>query len=138
MLAEKGLKATSQRMLMLEVLLTSKQHPSADNIFECVKNNIPGLSLGTVYKTLETFVEHGLVHQVLTNEGFMRYDGNTHKHNHIYCVNTNEILDYKDDELETLLFQFFKEKNIQNLSIQDIKVQINAVKIDPNKNITIH
>jgi Fur family transcriptional regulator, peroxide stress response regulator len=67
----------------------------------------------------------------------MRYDANMGYHNHIYCTNTKEILDYEDEELNILIEEFFKRKNIQNLKIKDIRLQINGEKLDLKKEVTI-
>ena len=68
------------------------------------------ISLGTVYKTLETFVENQLAKKVMTDDGYMRYDGMTATHHHIYCTNTQEIMDYEDAELLTLIKNYFAQK----------------------------
>ncbi len=55
-----GLKITPQRIAVLEAIISLKNHPTAENIAEYIKANHPNIATGTVYKTLETFVEKGL------------------------------------------------------------------------------
>jgi Fur family transcriptional regulator, peroxide stress response regulator len=136
-LAEFKLKATHQRVLIYEALL-KLNHPSAESIFELIKLNTPSISLGTIYKTLDTLVATGLVVKVSSEDGSMRYDANIGSHNHIYCVNTKEIMDYEDDELNKLLEEFFRKKNIENLKIKDIRLQINGEKMDLTKSVSIN
>lgn len=114
-----------------------KMHPTAEKIFEKVQKGNPSISLGTVYKTLETLIAAGLINKVHTDEGNMRYDANVDYHNHIYCTNTKEIFDYHNDELTVLLENFFREKTLKNIDIQDIRLQINAMKIDPDQDVDI-
>jgi Fur family peroxide stress response transcriptional regulator len=135
-LGEFKLKATHQRIVIYEALL-KLNHPSAETIFEQIKINSPSISLGTIYKTLDTMVSSGLAVKVSSEDGNMRYDANMGSHNHIYCVNTKEIMDYEDEELNKLIDEFFRKKNIENLKIKDIRLQINGEKIDLTKEVSI-
>ena len=67
----------------------------------------------------------------------MRYDARIDYHNHIYISNTNEILDYDDEELREILMQYLNRKNFSNLNITDFKLQIKGKKINPEKGISI-
>jgi Fur family peroxide stress response transcriptional regulator len=132
-----GLKATQQRIVIYEALALAKDHPTAEVIYEKIRPLNPSISLGTVYKTLDTFVTVHLADKVLSDHGSYRYDANTGFHNHIYCTNTREILDYEDEALNVLVEEFFKNKNIVNLKIKDIRLQINGEKINPEEDIYI-
>ena len=98
-LTSASLKATQQRMVILNFVEGSKNHPTAEVIYEQVRKNNPSLSLATIYSTLETFVNNGLINKVLVKDGAMRYDAHTEAQNHIYCSNTNEIIDFEDQVL---------------------------------------
>ncbi|MCP4521133.1 MAG: transcriptional repressor [Cytophagales bacterium] len=132
-----GIKATQQRIVIYKALVASRQHPSTEIVYEGIKEENPSISLGTVYKTLETFVSKGIAKKVMTDDGYMRYDGMLDSHHHIYCTDTQEILDYDDDELLLLIKDYLEKKNIENLSIQDICVQISGTKIEKGKPINI-
>ncbi|MCG8306076.1 MAG: transcriptional repressor [Cytophagales bacterium] len=136
-LASKGLKITHQRIVVYQALLAAKNHPTAEQIYDSIKSQNPSISLATVYKTLETLAENLLIHKVSTPQGTMRYDARIDNHNHIYISNTNEILDYEDEELSKILLNYLKKKNFDNLSITDFKVQIKGEKINPDKGISI-
>lgn len=123
--------------MIYAALISSKEHPTTESVFEKIKESNPSISLATVYKTLETFVEKGLIKKVMTDDGYMRYDGMTEPHHHIYCTDTHEIVDYDDDELLVLIKSYLAKKEIKNLSIESICVQVNGKKIDKNKSISI-
>ena len=132
-----GLKATHQRMVVYESLAMSKEHPSVDRIYEEIRNKIPSISVATIYRVLEDLVKVGLVHRVSSKQGTMRYDANTKPHNHIYCTNTHDIIDWESEELKEVVANFLEKKQIKNFKISDIKLQINGEKIDPDKNVSI-
>ncbi len=131
-----GIKATMQRVLTYEALLLL-DHPTAEQVHDFLKKQHPSISLATVYKTLDLFVNSGLIDRVETVQGIKRYDYNINKHNHIYCSNTNEIIDYFDRDLNQLIEEYFKSKKIENLTIEDIKLQIKGKKPNPKAKITI-
>ena len=137
LLNEHGLKSTHQRLVIYKCLMDTDAHPTADEIYNSIKEGYPTISLATVYKTLESLATAGLANKVMSNDGYMRYDGNTELHNHIYITNTHEIVDYEDSELSELLQSYFDKKNISNLKISNVKVQINAEKINPKNKISI-
>jgi Fur family transcriptional regulator, peroxide stress response regulator len=136
-LIEHNLKATQQRIVIYEALLKLSNHPRAEDIYDHIKVNNPSISLATIYKSLDTFVTTGLASKVLTGEGYFRYDANMNIHNHIYCLNTKEIIDHEDEELKDLIEGFFQKKEIKNLRISDIRLHISGEKIDPENNISI-
>ncbi len=136
-LAAANLKATHQRMTILAALDDCKIHPSPEKVYEMIKPGNPTISLATVYNTLESFARAGLVNKVASISGNMRYDANIGAHGHIYCHNTDEIIDYYDEDLNMLIIDFFKKKKIGNLKIKNITLNINGDKLDRNKEVTI-
>jgi Fur family peroxide stress response transcriptional regulator len=123
-LKDSNLKVTPQRVAVLEALNNLKNHPTADKIKEYVVKNHPNIAVGTIYKTLETFVEKGLVKKVKTDKDVMRYDAILENHHHLYCEDTERIEDFFDDELDNLIDKYFKKKKIPNFKVKDIKLQI--------------
>ncbi len=123
-ITDSGLKVTHQRIAVYEALANSKEHPTAEMLTEHVNEKYPYISTATVYKTLDTFVQKGLIFKVKTDSDKMRYDASTEQHHHIYCKDTGEIKDYHDEELNRLLKEHFRKKNIENFEIEDIKLQI--------------
>ena len=127
-IADSGLKATHQRMVIYNVLKSASNHPTAEEVHRIVKTHNMTISLGTVYKTLDSLIAKKMVRKVPTSEGKMRYDAKMRNHNHIYYTNTNEIVDYEDQELNQLIINYLKQKNIKNLEIDEISICINAKK----------
>ena len=136
-LTDKGLKATHQRILILEAFILADDHPTAEKLYKEVKSKSPALSLGTVYKTLDAFTEVGLINRVKTDEDTVRYDANTENHHHLICRKTKKIIDYQDAELEQLLKEYFQRKNIRNFEVQDIQLQLTGEIKDENKQVKI-
>lgn len=123
-LYEKGLKVTPQRIAIFESIVELNNHPTAENIIEYIRKNHPNISVATVYKVLEVFVENGLVEKVKTESDTMRYDAILERHHHIYCSDSEKIEDYIDAELNEILDNYFSKKKIPHFQIEDIKLQI--------------
>jgi len=123
-LLEKNLKITPQRIAVLDALTNLKNHPTADNVIEFIRKFHPNIAIGTIYKTLETFVEKGIVKKVKTEKDVMRYDPILDNHHHLYSSDTEHIEDYYDEELDRIIDNYFKKKKIPNFTVEDIKVQI--------------
>ena len=123
-LKDSNLKVTPQRIAVLEALNNLKEHPTADKIKEYVVKYHPNIAVGTIYKTLETFVEKGLVKKVKTEKDVMRYDAILDNHHHLYCEDTERIEDFFDDDLNNMLEKYFEKKKIPNFKVKDIKLQI--------------
>lgn len=123
-LIEKGLKVTPQRISILEAVYNSNNHPTVDNIIEHIHNAHPNIATGTVYKVLDTLVENQLTKRVKTAKDVMRYDGIMETHHHLYCSESDLIEDYTDQELDELLIEYFKLKNIGGFKIKEVVLQI--------------
>lgn len=123
-LSEKGLKVTPQRMIILEAVYTTGNHPTAENIIAHIHKNNPNIATGTVYKVLDTLVENKLIKKVKTDRDFMRYDGIMEKHHHLYCSECDLIEDYVDEELDAVLKKYFENKKFSGFNIEEIVLQI--------------
>ena len=123
-LSEKGLKVTPQRISILEAIYSLNNHPTADNIIEFIRVSHPNIATGTVYKVLDTLVENKLIKKVKTDRDILRDDGIVDNHHHIYCSECDLIEDYKDEELDVLLKEYFNKKQFEGFKLEDIVVQI--------------
>ena len=123
-LQEKGLKVTPQRVAIYEAIVALENHPTAENVIEYIKENHPNISVGTVYKVLDSLVENGLLQKVKTEKDIMRYDAVLSDHHHLYCTETDRIEDYEDEKLNALINNYFKKVKIKNFKVRDIKLQI--------------
>ncbi len=123
-LKEQGLKVTPQRKVILQVLRTMKNHPTAEMIIREVTLKEPDISTATVYKTLDIFVRKGIIRKIKTDSDIMRYDPFTDRHHHLYNHDTNEIIDYQDNELNNMLESYFRNKNIPGFQVKDFHLEI--------------
>jgi len=80
-----GLRCTRQRELIYSALSHTTAHPTAEDLHRTVRHDEPGLSLATVYNTLDTFVDRGLCRKIpsAAGNGPSRYDADTHAHAHV-------------------------------------------------------
>lgn len=101
-----GQRFTEQRAAVFRFLSGTDVHPSADEVFLAVRRNLPGISLATVYKSLETLVGCGLAVKLTYSDGSARYDGRTDPHNHARCLACGRVIDIPgsipDDQLQAL------------------------------------
>ncbi|HBG39939.1 MAG TPA: transcriptional repressor [Porphyromonadaceae bacterium] len=123
-LSEKGLKATPQRIAILDAIYTLNNHPTAEQITDFVRAAHPTISIGTIYKTLDTFVKKNVIHKVSTPDEVMRYDGILTPHHHLYHTDSNVITDYVNEELDELLKTFFEKHAIEGYEINSVKLNI--------------
>jgi len=120
------LRVTPQRLSIFGAIIKLNNHPTADDIIGFIKKNHPNIATGTVYKVLESLVENGLVKKVKTEKDIMRYDAVMENHHHLYCSESDKIADYYNEEIIELLAAYFKEHEIPDFEIGDIKLQING------------
>ncbi|MDD2279509.1 MAG: transcriptional repressor [Bacteroidales bacterium] len=123
-LVKHGLKITPQRIAVLDAMEAIDGHPTAENIIDFIRRNHPNIAVGTVYKTLETFIDKGLIIKVKTDKDVMRYEIVAQNHHHLYCAESERIEDFYDDEINALLSNYFAKKKIPNFTIEEIKLQI--------------
>ena len=87
------LRLTRQRSIILKELKRLRTHPSADEIYEIVRKDIPRISLGTVYRNLEILSDLGKIQKLELGGSVKRFDGNTDNHYHIRCIRCDKIVD---------------------------------------------
>ena len=97
-LASEGMRFTRQREVVYEAVLNQRDHPTADEVYARVRSNVAGISLATVYNTLETLVQCNLVKQVNFERESTRYCPNLKEHAHFHDTETGRIYDVGLDE----------------------------------------
>lgn len=112
---EKGFKVTPQRLAICEYVLSRKDHPTTDMVYEEAKGRYPTLSLATVYQTLHLLADIGLLQELELNDGVSRYDPNTSPHINIICKNCGMVEDYEAENVRKLW-----SKIIQSLGFEPI------------------
>ena len=98
-------KQFRKRNAILTYLQNTHSHPNAETVFEALKEEIPDLSLGTVYRNLTLFKEQGLINSMGTVNGVERFDGNTAPHVHFVCTNCCSVEDLDDVKIPAQLRQ---------------------------------
>ena len=99
----RGLAVTPQRLAVIQALLASENHPSADEISAAVRRRHPHVSLATIHRILEQFCEVGEARKVTALHDFARYDGNVEPHHHVLCVRCRRVHDIEIPELDKVL-----------------------------------
>ena len=92
-LEEGGQRFTEQRAAVYRYLVNTDVHPTADEVFLAVRGRLPGISLATVYKSLETLVGCGLAVKMTFVDASARYDGRTDPHHHARCFACGRVTD---------------------------------------------
>jgi len=105
------LRYSRQREKILELLKESRSHPSADVVYEKMKDSFPSISLGTVYRNLGVLNEQGLINRIMQPGGPDRFDADIFNHSHFYCENCGTIYDI-DDEAYNKKLDFTNEGHI--------------------------
>lgn len=86
-------RMTKQRKEILEILRSTKSHPTADWVYEQVKKKIPKVSLGTVYRNLRILKEMGEILELNYGSTFSRFDGKPENHYHFVCKSCEKVMD---------------------------------------------
>jgi Fe2+ or Zn2+ uptake regulation protein len=92
-LRDRGQRVTPQRLMVARVIGDLDRHVTAEVVFDEVSHRMPGVSLPTVYATLELLESIGLIHRVATERGAVIYDPRTDQHHHLACRSCGAIVD---------------------------------------------
>ncbi|EEL52209.1 transcriptional repressor [Bacillus cereus] len=102
MLKNTGVRITPQRHAILEYLVESMTHPTADEIYKALEGKFPNMSVATVYNNLRVFKEVGLVKELTYGDASSRFDYVTSQHYHVICEKCGKIVDFPYGGLEQL------------------------------------
>ncbi len=104
------MKKSYQRDIILKVVMDSYDHPTAETIYNRVRDVIPNISLGTVYRNLNALADNGYIKRIGVSNNQDRFDKTIKPHHHIRCITCNLVSDifisatdefYDKIELET-------------------------------------
>ena len=128
-LKKKGLRPTKQRSCIYKVILEKKDHPTAEDILFRVRQDLPTISLATVYNCLETLVDCGLVRQVNFDRSSTRFCPNLTPHAHFKCSESGNIFDIEIDNesltsLKSILPAGFQAESFE-LSFSGVSKSLN-------------
>jgi Fur family peroxide stress response transcriptional regulator len=97
-----GLKLTHQRLEIFRELAKTYDHPSANTIFKRVQVRMPTISLDTVYRTLLTFEDCGLIARIHAFDDQARFDADVTPHQHLVCTECRRVEDLRWEAFEGL------------------------------------
>jgi len=98
-LEQRGIRPTSQRMKVAEILLTTPCHLTAEQILATLRQSTGHVSKATVYNTLNLFVEQGLAREIHADPERCVYDSTMVPHHHFKNVDTGEMIDIRPEDL---------------------------------------
>lgn len=124
-LEETGHRFTEQRAAVYRFLSSTTSHPNADEVFQEVREDVPGISLATVYKSLETLVSCGLAAKLTYSDGSARYDARTDPHHHARCVVCGRVMDlsgnFSEDDLTAL------GRSLRDFSVTGYRLELTGI-----------
>ena len=125
---EKGIHITPSRKALFNILEKSNTHLTIDEIYLKAKKTEKTLGIATVYRTLNTLCDLGLIEKHEFPNKEITYEISTQKnhHHHIIDVNSNEVLEFKDENIDLILQKIAKEHGYKML---DHKIEIYGEKI---------
>lgn len=99
----KGLRMTEQRRIVARVIGEAEDHPDVEELYARAARVDPRISIATVYRTVKLFEEAGLLDRLEFGDGRARYeDAERDHHDHLIDVNTGEVIEFVDPEIEAL------------------------------------
>ena len=109
LLREKGLKVTSQRLMVLNILSAhGDEHLTVEEIYDLAKEESPEIGLATIYRTVQVLLELHVIEKVTFDDGFARYElngeetGSGHRHHHAICTGCGKVYSLESDLLDSL------------------------------------
>lgn len=108
LLREEGFRITPQRIAIVDYLLKTEDHPSAELIHKVVRKRYPMVSLSTIYKTLDLLKEKKLVNEIDV-EGEARFDAHTEEHVNLVCMRCGRIDDLDEGSLKDIQLKAAKK-----------------------------
>ena len=96
------MKYSKQRDTILEIVQNSCEHPTAQMIYREAKEDIPNISLGTVYRNLNALYENNYIKRIAIPNDKDRFDKTLEEHSHIYCIICKKVFDIPNDLLNNI------------------------------------
>ena len=118
----KNLKASSARMLLLEKLREPRGHYSAEELFQELREKLPGLSLATIYKNLEDLRAAGILRLVALPNQVRQYEWE--RGDHLHLVEGKSLTDLEDETLFWEIRELIQQKLGTVFEIENIDIQV--------------
>ena len=99
----KGLRMTSQRKIIAQVLENVADHPDVEELYKRASKIDPTISIATLYRTVKLFDEAGILEKLEFGDGRARYeDAKREHHDHLIDVNSGRVIEFMDSDIEKL------------------------------------
>ena len=99
---KRGFKLTNQRELVISILESSEDHPDVDELFTRALEKDKSVSIATVYRTVKLLEDANFIEKLEFGDGRARYEESGEHHEHLIDVETGEVIEFIDHELEEL------------------------------------
>jgi Fur family transcriptional regulator, peroxide stress response regulator len=116
---ERGLPVTTQRRAVFEAILDRTDHPTAEQLYRAVRDELPQISRMTVHRILSGFVSLGLVSKICHPGSAARFDPKLRQHHHLVCLDCGRVIDVEDSRLNNLSWP---DVNPQEFQIEDYHI----------------
>ena len=100
-----AVKYSRQRQLIYDFLISRKDHPTADIVYQNVRLELSNISLGTVYRNLTLLADRGEIQRLQVGDGVDHFDADTSRHCHFFCSECGGLTDLQMDCLDDMLAQ---------------------------------
>ena len=130
---QRGVRLTDQRRLIAKVMSQSSDHPDVDELHKRISKIDEKVSIATVYRTVKLFEESGIIEKHDFKGGKARYEQSPDiHHDHLIDVNTGEIVEFVDEEIEKL-----QNKVAEKLgyTLVDHRLELYGIKTKKNQNL---
>ena len=105
-----GIRMTGQRRLIIKVLENSKDHPDVETLFERANKIDNKVSIATVYRTVRTLQNAGILEKLEFNDGRSRFEDAVRKHHdHLIDLETGKVIEFFDEEIEQIQTKIAKK-----------------------------
>jgi len=105
-----ALKHSKQRDMIMDFLMSRKDHPTADVVYMNVRQQNPSISLGTVYRNLTLLADLGEIQRLRLGDGVDHFDADTSPHYHFVCSHCGKVIDLEMgsiDDIQNVANQHF-------------------------------
>lgn len=96
------LKYSRQREAIRTYLAGTKEHPTAEMVYNTIRQTYPNISLGTVYRNLNLLVETGEINKLSCGDGLDHFDYDTSRHYHFICTDCGRVIDLEMDSIDSI------------------------------------
>ena len=109
---------TKQRRLIYSIITNSKEHLSAEEIYESAKREMPNIAIGTIYRNLNLMVKDGEIRKVEIHNATDRFDKNIKSHDHLICDECGKLKDIVIKDFDKII----EEHSVDNITSYDLNI----------------